>query len=302
MYCEYGWYNTASEEGSLQKNAFISRPNEFISGDTLNYFALRGSYEGIGNVYYMDSLQHLSFTGDYAFSSDTMNYSFLTGNAIASKEMNSDTLYIHADTLYNYHLDSVNLMKAYRGTRIFSNNFQGKSDSLSYSTVTDKIELYNEPIIWSNGAELKGRFMEVILADSSIEKVNIYENSSVIMEVEEELYYNQISGKDITAFFTDDQLYQAKVYGSARTISFPYDEEEKDSTLTKTRLGMNRLYSSDLRIDIDSNEIIGVSYLEKPDGVFYPMAQLNKDEQFIPGFKWNGAIRPKSREDLLINE
>lgn len=302
MYCEYGWYSTKTDEGSLQKNAFISRPNEYISGDTLNYFATRGSYEGIGNVYYMDSLQKISFTGNYAFSSDSLNYSYLTGNAIAQKELDDDTLYIHADTLHNYHRDSINIMKAFHGTRIYSNSFQGKSDSLSYSTETDKIELYEEPIIWSKGAELKGKFMEVIMKDSTIELVNIYDNSSVIMEVEKDLYYNQISGKDIIAYFSEDKLYKAKVFGNARTISFPYDEEEKDSSLVKTRLGMNRLYSSDLRIDIDSNEIVGVSYLEKPDGVFYPMDQLNKEEQFIPGFKWNEVIRPKNREDLIMTE
>lgn len=299
MYCERGWYNTETEEGSLQKNASIKRPNEYISGDTLNYFARKGNYEGRGNVFFSDSTQQLSFTGDYAFSSDSLHYSFLTGHAIAMKEMESDTLFIHADTLYNYHEDTLNTLKAYQGTRIFSSKFQGITDSLIYESSSDLIELYDEPIMWSNGAELKGDLMKVVLKDSSIQRVEIYDNSSILMEVEKGIYYNQIAGKDITALFTNDELYQAKVFGNAQTISFPIDEKTKDSSLVKTRLGMNRLYSSDLRIDIDSNDIIGISYIEKPDGVFYPMDQLNEDEQFVPGFKWNEAIRPKSKLELI---
>ena len=65
------------------------------------------------------------------------------------------------------------------------------------------------------------------------------------------------------------------------------------------RLGMNRIYSSDLRVYIDSNEIQGITYIDKPDGVFYPMEKLNKEEQFIKGFKWMAALRPKTWNEIL---
>ena len=64
-------------------------------------------------------------------------------------------------------------------------------------------------------------------------------------------------------------------------------------------MGMNRLYSSSLKIKIDSNEIQSITYLDEPDGAFYPMDQIKKDEQFIPGFNWKAALRPKSVLDLL---
>jgi hypothetical protein len=64
-------------------------------------------------------------------------------------------------------------------------------------------------------------------------------------------------------------------------------------------MGMNRLYASRLRIDVDSNEIVGVSYIDQPDGKFYPMDKIQKDEMFVPGFIDRSALRPKDREDLL---
>jgi lipopolysaccharide assembly outer membrane protein LptD (OstA) len=302
MYCESGWYNTETGEGSLHANAWISRKTDYISGDTLIYNPDEGSSIGIGHVFYRDSTQNISFKGDYAFTSDSLNYSFLTGHAVAIKELSNDTMYVHADTLYTIQIDSTDVLKAYHGAKIFSTNMQAKADSIVYNPKEEKIKLYDSPIVWSNSAELKGKFIDMTVNDSTIMHVNIYENSSILMEVEPEQYYNQIAGKDIQANFKDNDLYEAFVYGNAMTVFFPEDEEKTDSTFTKKRMGMNRLYSSDLRIDIDSNELTGITYLEQPDGVFYPMDQLKKEEQFIPGFNWMHAHRPKSVEALYEDE
>lgn len=69
--------------------------------------------------------------------------------------------------------------------------------------------------------------------------------------------------------------------------------------LTIKRMGMNRFYASEIKIYFDSGEVVGVTYYEQPEGVFYPMNQINKEEQFIHHFSTNFALRPKSVEDLL---
>ena len=302
MYCESGWYQTSTEEGRLSGNAWISRDSTYISGDTLLYLPKTGTYEGIGNVYYMDSTENMAFTGNYAFASDSLHYTLLTGDAIATKMMENDTLNIHADTLYNFKDDSTNILKGYFGAATYSSKFQSMSDSLVYDKSKERIELYNEPIVWANGAEMKGRFMEMIVRDSIIDSVLIYDKGTILMEIEPEKYYNQIHGNDIKASFKDNELHRAFVYGNAMTIAYPEEEEKTDSTLVKHRKGMNRLYSSDIRVDLDSGNIIGIAYLKDPDGAFYPMKQIKKDEQFVPGFVWKGHLRPTSKEDLLVEK
>ena len=299
MYCESGWYGTESRQGSLHGNAWISREFDYISADTLMYQPDKGVSIGIGNVYYMDSTQSLAFNGDYAFNSDSLSYAFVTGHALATKKMSNDTIYVHADTLYNIKGDSINILKAFHHAKLFSTKVQCSSDSIIYSTETQKIELHNTPIVWAKEAELKGEFIEIYIKDSVIDKVNIYGNSSILMEIEPSIYYNQIAGKNIEAYFKDNDLYRADVLGNAITIFFPIDEETTDSSFIKKRIGMNRLYASDLRIDIDSNNITGITYMEQPDGVFYPIDKIKKEEQFIPGFDWKYALRPKSKETLF---
>ncbi|MDX2361091.1 MAG: OstA-like protein [Crocinitomicaceae bacterium] len=299
MYCESGWYHTETGEGSLVQNAWISRPNDYMSGDTLLYNPKEKLSIGIGNVHFQDSINKMGFEGDYAYSSDSLGYSFITGHAVAVKEMNDDTLYIHADTLYSLKIDTNYVMKAYYGARIFSNSMQGYADSIVFSQEEERVRMYDSPIIWSNGSELKGTYMEMHVSDSMIHKVHIIEKASILMEVEPEKYYNQIAGKEIEAFFNDNKLYKAFSNGNAMTIFFPEDEQETDTSFVIKRMGMNRLYSSTLRIDVDSNKVTGISYIEEPDGAFYPMDQLNLEEQFIPGFNWRYALRPKTMEDLF---
>ncbi len=299
MHCESGWYNTETEEGTLEKNAWISKDSSYISGDTLIYQPLQGSYTGFGNVYYIDSTEDLSFTGNYAFSSDSLHYTLLTGDAIATKMMKDDTLSIHADTLYNYKTDSIEVLKAYNKAALYSDGFQAVADSIVYDKNMGCLELHRSPIVWSKDAELKGAFMDMELTDSIINRVNIYEKATILMEIEPSLYYNQIAGSNINAYFKNNEIHQAYVNGNAMTIFYPEDEKSTDSTYTKRRKGMNRLYSSDLRIDLDSSEIVGITYIKQPDGAMYPMSKIEKDEQFVPGFNWKPHLRPSSKSDLI---
>jgi hypothetical protein len=53
-----------------------------------------------------------------------------------------------------------------------------------------------------------------------------------------------------------------------------------------------------LRIYLDSGEVTGITYFDEPDGIFFPMNQIDTEEQFLPDFKWNALLRPKDSESL----
>lgn len=301
MYCRSGWYNTESEDGYLQGDAWIKKEASYISGDTLIYQPSLGSYTGKGNVFYKDTTQQMSFQGDYAYSSDSLDYSLLTGHALAIKELDDDTLYVHADTLYTFKTESTDLIKAFHSAGIYSNSFQCRADSIVFNGDIEFLELYKNPVAWSESAELKGDTIFIELKDSLIQHAFIRNNATILMEVEPANYYNQIGGNNIRADFKDNEIYYSIAEGNARTVFFPEEEEIIDSVLTKTRQGMNRLYASDLKIAIDSNEISSITYVEEPDGAFYPMDQLKEDEQFIQGFEWKAVLRPKRKEDLFVH-
>jgi|TARA_R110000737_G_scaffold348572_1_gene382761 lipopolysaccharide export system protein LptA len=299
--CERGWYKTDTEEAQLMKNASISKGSQIIKGDTLLYQPQKNLSIGKGNVFVKDSTEKFEFHGDYMYKNDLTNKLFLTGHALAIQANEKDSLFIHADTLFsiNDSLDEPSIIKAYYGVQIFQNNVQGKCDSLIYDKSTDVLQLYRNPILWANKGELKGDTMFVFLKDSVIDRVEIFLNATALFQVDTIGYYNQIAGRKMIAFFKNDEVHRADARGNAQTIYYLEETEENDSTVIIKRLGMNRLYASDLRVYLDSGEVIGITYYDKPDGKSYPMDQIDKREQFVPNFRWNPLLRPKSWQEML---
>jgi lipopolysaccharide export system protein LptA len=299
--CSKGWYQTETEEGVLQKNATITQDSKFIAGDSLYVNPQKGYSIGKGHVSYTDTTQPIRLTGDYGFVSDQQKYAYLTGHALLEYRLKKDTLYLHGDTLYSYQdsLGELKSVQAYHGVSIFSRDFQGKCDSLSFSKTENRLEMYDAPIVWSKKAELKGVFMVVHLRDTLIQSVEILEKAAAIIEVDSGQYYNQVGGRNMFAYFKENNLVRVDVKGNAQSVYYLEETKENDTLVEIKRSGMTRLYSSDLRVYLDSGEVQGVTYIDQPDGVFYPMDKINPEEQYIQGFSWDPMLRPQSVEDLL---
>jgi lipopolysaccharide export system protein LptA len=299
--CKKGWYNVQKEEGVLYQKAEIIQKNSLIRADTLYYNGLKQAYEGKGNVFYKDYEQNLIFMGKRAYSSNEKRYAYLTGKALVLKVKDKDTLYVHADTLHLFR-DTLNKTKEIAGNRnvkIYNKSIQCVADSAVYLPNENLLFLRSKPILWAQNTELKGAKMDVFLKDTLVNKIIVSGNANAIMEVDSGNYYNQISGKDIIAWFQNNELIRTDVQGGAQTIYFPEETTKTDSIFQKKRMGMNRVLASDLRIYLDSGEVKGITYFDKPDGVFYPMDQIKQSEQFINGFSLNPGLRPKSAFDLI---
>lgn len=301
MCSQSGYYNIDTKEGKLFKDASYEKESRHIEGDTLHFQENKQKAIAIGNVSILDTSEHIRFTGKYAEMDDSLKYSLIVGNAIIEKYQKDDTLFIRADTLYNL-MDSLNqreLTLGYHNVKIFSKNIQGVGDSLSYAKEDCYMELYKNPILWANNGELKGDSIRVFIDDSVIYEAFIWNKATAIMHVDTVLnYYNQVGGTKMYAYFLNNEVNYAKVIGNAQTIFYPVEEQKTDTALVIIRKGMNRFYSSEIKIYFDSGEVVGVTYYQKPDGVFYPMDKIKKDEQLMKNFKTNFMLRPKSIEDL----
>lgn len=301
MFCKKGWYNVETKEGRFLKAGEIFENGKHIKGDTLFYQPHLGQSVGRGHVYFKDSLQAMSFSGDYARYSSAKNHSMIVGHTLATKVQRQDTLYIHADTLFNQN-DSLGkplFSLGYRNVKLFNRGIQSICDSITFDAKAEIMQLYKKPIVWSNNAELKGELMTILIKDSVIHHISILTKASVVMELDSGAYFNQIEGKQIEAFFKENDLVRTDVIGNARTIFYPRDEKTTDSSFVIKRLGMNRLYASELKIYLDSGEIKNITYFDKPDGIFYPMDKINKDEQYISTFKWQPLLRPKNWMEIV---
>lgn len=305
IYCERGWMNTETEECFIHQNAVITKPLKTLAADTLYTFDKKGLSGAYGHIRYEDSDKGIAFEGNKLFYSKKEKRSYLTKNPYISYKQKKDTLFVKADTLFLFHdsLDQIDHVTGYHNGKIFSNNLQGISDSLYYSKKEKKLTLFKSPYLWNKNAQINGKVIHLLMKDSLLDRAEILNKALTITEVDSGKYYNQIGGKNMFAYFDENNdLKKIDVDGNAQTIYFPEETKNSDSIIEVTRKGMVRLYASSIKVYLDSGEFKKVTYRDQADGLMYPMDKLNTDEQFVSNFTWKPLLRPKNRRDFFYQE
>ena len=296
----YGWFQTKDNIGYLHGDAMFKDPEKILFADTIFYNDSLQKIEAKKNVHFTEEKNNIRIQSNYLLKDESKDETFVSDCVLAQIIHESDTIYIHSDTLKILPDTAENHKKifAYHGVRIFNSQIQGSCDSLAFIEQVELMTLYSSPIIWSENAELKGDLMQIHLKDSLIDHIDIYNNSSVVIELDSGTFFNQISGKDIIALMKKGKIAQTDVYGSATTIYYPEDEQQTDSLITIKRMGLNKLEASTLTVYLDSGEVTGVTYRTQPTGIFYPIDQMNEKDKWIKNFKWNPILRPKDFSTL----
>ena len=105
--------------------------------------------------------------------------------------------------------------------------------------------------------------------------------------------YNQVSSKDMFAFFRDGKIHEARAKDNVLIIYYP--EDEADSSL----IGLNYTETSELRMFMDKGKMKKV-WMPKAEGTLYPMSQIPPERKRLQGFAWYDYIRPLSKKDIFV--
>jgi hypothetical protein len=117
-------------------------------------------------------------------------------------------------------------------------------------------------------------------------------NAFIISEVDT-VHYNQIKGKDITGHFINSELRKVNVRGNGQSVYYAEDDKGR-------YIGINKAECSDMVIFLDSNEVSRITFLKKPDAKLLPLEKANPDELKLKNFRWYGALRPKTKDDIFL--
>jgi len=301
LYCEKGWYDVRTEEGVLQGNAMIDQSPRIIRGDSLYYAPKEKIAIGRGHISVLDTVQKVLFTGGYLHSDEATRKDILTDKPLVKFMKSKDTLYMRADTLFHYRdtAGKTLSMSGLHDVKIFQDKIQGRSDSLFYDKSTGLMDMWGKPYFWSSNSELSGDSIRVYVKnDSLIDKVHLRQNAFSAMEIDSGKFYNQLAGKELWAYLVANEVVKAEVNGNARTVYYPEETIQTDTSTVVKRNGMNRIFCSDLKVYLDSGEVTGITFLKQPEGIFFPIDQIDPKEQFLQGYSWNPALRPKTWQEL----
>lgn len=296
IYSERGFYDTNSDVAELLDRSILTNEGKKLTGDSLYYDRKIGFGEAFDNVVMNDTVNKNMLTGDYCSYDEWNGYAMATKRAVAIDYSQGDSLYMHADTLklltFNMNTDSVfREVRAYHKVRIYRTDVQGVCDSLVFNSVDSCLTMYTDPILWNGSQQLLGEEIKIYMNDSTIDWAHII-NQALTVEMIDSLYYNQVTGKEIKAYFEEGEMRKIDVLTNVMVIFYP---EEKDSTL----IGMNTSETSVLNIFLLDRKVQKMIMSPKSNGILYPLDQIPADKMRLANFQWFDYIRPLNKEDIF---
>lgn len=296
IYSEKGTYNTFTGKALLLDRSILMNDGKQLTGDTLYYDRNNGLGEAFWNMELKDTINKNMMTGDYGYYNEKTKYAFATKRAVAIDYSQRDSLFLHADTLLmeTFALDTDSMyreMRAFHKVRFYRVDLQGVADSLVFSSKDSCLTMYKNPILWNNNQQLLGEKVLMYMNDSTIDWAHIV-NQALSVEALDSARYNQVTGKEMKAYFKNRQMYKTEVIGSVRVVYYPMDS---DSTL----IGMNVSETSKLDIYLVNQQLDKMVMSPKSNGTLYPMNQIPPGTDRLENFVWFDYIRPLNKEDIF---
>lgn len=308
LYCEAGWYNTQAQVSHLTKNAVIYSGKNILHADSIHYDKKKETGDAFSNVRLIDNAQRVIISGSRGYSNQKKGRTFITGQALLTKLLTSDTLYASADTIIAFEKTIPNkqeklgtdtdtaryrdstIVKAYRKVKIFKKDVQGIADSLIYSTYDSTVTLNHLPLLWSRQSQLSGKKIILHLVNSRVDRIHIPEGTFIAEQVDT-VHYNQVKGRELWAYFKNDSLRHIDVSGNAQAVYFLKSDKNKLQ-------GVNTIESSQIRIYSAGGEPDQVTFVKKPKGKVIPIKDADLKALELKGFTWQIARRP-TLNDLI---
>ncbi len=296
IYSESGYYNTQTGKADLYQRSVLTNDGKQLTGDTLFYDRNEGVGEAFHDMVMTDTVNKNMMTGDYGFYNEKTKYAFATRKAVAIDYSQGDSLFLHADTLMlkTFHLDTDSMfreMRAFHKVRFYRTDVQGVCDSLVFSTKDSCLTMYDNPILWNENQQLIGEKVLIYMNDSTIDWAHII-NQALSVEQIDTTKYNQVTGKEMKAFFRGGEMKKVEVIGSVRLVYYPMDS---DSTL----IGMNVSETSQLDIYLEQQKLDHMVMSPQSNGTLYPLPQIPKGKDKLDNFVWFDYIRPLNKDDIF---
>ena len=194
-----------------------------------------------------------------------------------------DSLAAPADSIYR-------LMKGFRNVRVFRSDFQAVCDSMTAISTDSTIHLYINPVLWNQSNQITSDVMDIYTANQQITHAEFVGSPMMVSQLDT-THYNQVAGKEMTAWFRDNEIYRDDVNGNAQTIYYMQDGEPPQIT------GMGVIESGDCSFFIEDKQIVTIVYRKDPVWNIYPMEKIPADQDlYLKGFKWEGSRRPSQTD------
>lgn len=294
MICEFGTYDTKNDIGKFSKNVELYSGSRILKSDSLYYNKGLGYGEAFRNVDFNDTTENFILTGHYGRFFEADSSFFATDSALMKITDKTDTLYLHADSLFMIQdtvLHQQKVLFAYNKARVYRNDFQAVSDSIVFLTNDSVMYMYQDPIMWMDNTQLIGDTVIVTYVDNKMDKLFLNNNAFIISK-EKTSDFQQIKSDNMEGFFTENELDVLWANKNAETIYYIFDEKFR-------LIGINIAQSENVKIKFENNTVDHIVFHNKPEGTLNPEESLADSQKKLENFRWEQSIRPKYPTDVF---
>ncbi|MEM6722801.1 MAG: OstA-like protein [Bacteroidota bacterium] len=286
------FYDAGEKVSKFRGNVIIRDSAQTIESDSVDYFSDLDLSIAMGNVVLFDEEEDLKVESEYAEYNNDSGYLKASGRPLVTNLIDTDTLWLAADTLFSYKVDSIDarILIAQNDVRVFKSDLQSICDSLVYSTVDSTFRFLQTPVMWTDSTQFSADTMTVFLVDKQINNIFMDQNAFII-NTGDEVFFNQIKGRDIEAFFIDNELRRMDVQGNGESVYYLLDDID-------AYVGVNKTICSEMLVYFGSNEVEQINFYTQPKATVYPMGKANHASLQMAGFQWLLSKKPKGKDDL----
>lgn len=310
IYCERGFYDTNNDIGYFIKNSKINYNNREVIGDSLYFDRNRSFASATNNIVVTDTINNSIIKGHYAEVFRAKDSVFITKRALAITVQETDSIYIHADTLMITGKPEHRITRAYYNAKMYKSDMSGKADSIHADHKTGLTQLINldrfsstdayaikrKPILWNLGNQMTGDSIHLIsnVEKEELDSLKVFNNAFLISKDTIGDGFNQIKGQKLIGLFENNELYNVDIIKNAEIIF--YSRNDNDSLI-----GINKSKSAKINMKFEEGYKI-VTLFNQVDGEIYPESQFPENARKFRGFDWRGNERPNSIEDLFSDD
>ena len=295
---EDGFFDTRTDQAQMFGRSTVEDDMKTITGDSLYYDDKTGQSEGIGNVFYVDKENKNELHCGYLQYNEKTGYGFATIDALVKDYSQRDTLFAHGDSMkiytFNINTDSVyRKVHVYNKVRAYRVDVQAVCDSLVFNSEDSCVTMYKDPILWNGGRQLLGEEIRMYMNDSTVRETRVIGQALSLEQVDEFDHYNQISSKEMDAYFDNGVIRRAVSFGNVCAVYYPIDEQDSSIVL------MNYTETDTLKMYFTPERKLEKIWMPAATNTAYPLTQIPPERLKLPQFAWFEYIRPRDKNDLF---
>ncbi len=185
------------------------------------------------------------------------------------------------------------IVKAYYNVRLFKSDLQAVADSVYYGMQDSMFRFMGKPMIWAEGSQISADTIFMQIINQQMDYAVLKNNAFMVNAVLDSVKFNQLKGRQITAFFKDNNIEKLFVDGNAENLVFSVNE--KINRITE----MFHDRGGRIKVTMEGKKIIDYITVRKVDQKVYPFKLVTQENEILPGFLWRPQDRPISKDDLL---